>query len=372
MSSAFLYDAALTRNILREDHVLRPVRLRYVYELLDAYGVFSRDDVELLAPRVASADELQSFHDADYVQAVQAFSTGDRLGEMSRYNFSNNGDNTISEGMYEAAALAVGASLVGAETVRAGQPNAAFNAGGGFHHAMQGKAYGFCIFNDPVIAIQALLREGLRVVYVDIDAHHGDGVQNAFYDTDQVLTISLHESGRYLFPGTGSVEEVGMGAGKGYAVNVPLAPRTSDDTYLRAFREVVPPLVQAFKPDVLTTQLGIDTHSSDPLTHLALTTSGFQEAVRELKALSPGQWVAFGGGGYDISAVARCWSLAFAVMAGIDLNNAIPEPFAEKYGLRQLYDPPLTIDADARNNAKRMAEESIEEVKRVIFPVHGL
>jgi acetoin utilization protein AcuC len=228
------------------------------------------------------------------------------------------------------------------------------------------------VFNDPVVAILWLLRQGARVAYVDIDAHHGDGVQKAFYDSDRVLTVSLHESGRYLFPGSGEVGELGSGAGAGYSVNLPLAPSTSDDTYLWALRQVAAPLISAFRPDVLATQLGIDTHADDPLTHLALTSRGFQEAVRELKALSPGRWVAFGGGGYDMSAVARCWTLAFATMAGIKLDDAIPDSYRERYGLHRLHDPTPLLDPGAQARARAFAEARVREVQRLIFPRHGL
>jgi len=373
MPAGFLYDEALTRNILREDHILRPMRLRLVYELLQAYGVFQHPNALLIPPRIAMPEELQDFHTRDYVEAVQAFSRGERLEEQRRYNFSDTGDNTVNPGMYEAAALAAGASLRAAEAVWSGEAAIAFNAGGGFHHAMPGYASGFCIFNDPVLAIRWLVKQGARVVYVDIDAHHGDGVQSAFYDTDQVMTISLHESGRYLFPNTGGVEEMGKDAGYGYSVNVPLAPHTVDETYLWAFRQVVPPLVRSFKPDVLATQLGVDTHVSDPLTHLALTSYGHREAVRELSRLSPGKWVAFGGGGYDLSAVTRCWTLDFATMVGIDLPDIVPAAFQEKYGLERVHDPHTPrIDNIKREFARRMAEESVEAIRERIFPLHGM
>ena len=373
MPAGFLYDEALTRNILREDHILRPMRLRLVYELLQAYGVFQHPNALLIPPRIATPEELQDFHTRDYVEAVQAFSRGERLEEQRRYNFSDTGDNTVNPGMYEAAALAAGASLRAAEAVWSGEAAIAFNAGGGFHHAMPGYASGFCIFNDPVLAIRWLVKQGARVVYVDIDAHHGDGVQSAFYDTDQVMTISLHESGRYLFPNTGGVEEMGKDAGYGYSVNVPLAPHTVDETYLWAFRQVVPPLVRSFKPDVLATQLGVDTHVSDPLTHLALTSYGHREAVRELSRLSPGKWVAFGGGGYDLSAVTRCWTLDFATMVGIDLPDIVPAAFQEKYGLERVHDPHTPrIDNIKREFARRMAEESVEAIRERIFPLHGM
>jgi acetoin utilization protein AcuC len=374
MSAAFVYSPELTRNILREDHVLRPIRLRLVYDLLDAYGAFQRPDSTLLTPRIATPQELLTFHSRDYVEAVAAFSKGEELERQYRYGFSDWGDNPISEGMYEAAALAAGGSLVAAEAVLEGRVPVAFNAGGGYHHAGPDAASGFCIFNDIVLAIQRLLARGVqRVAYVDIDAHHGDAVQNAFYSTDRVLTVSIHESGRFLFPGTGDVVETGEGQGEGFSVNVPLAPATDDEVYIWAFREVVPPLVRAYRPEALVTQLGIDTHINDPLSHLALTSAGHSAAVEELRALSPGRWIAFGGGGYDLSAVARCWSLDYAAMLGLDLPDDIPTPYVERYGLRRLRDPkPDSFNAQAREDAWTFARATVDEVRRRVFPRFGL
>ena len=297
-TAAFVYHDRLTRHILSETHVFKPYRLRHTYELLEALGAFSLDNAALMEPRQARAEELHTFHSPAYVDAVAALSHGERLEEASLFNFAAGGvgDNPVYSGMYDAALWTTGASLTAAEELLSGRCSAAVNFSGGLHHAMSGHASGFCIFDDPVIAIQHMTAAGARVAYVDIDCHHGDGVQAGFYDTDQVLTISLHESGEYLFPGTGYTHEVGEGAGRGYAVNLPLFPYTDDDTYLWAFREVVPPLVQVFKPDVLVTQLGIDTHVLDPITHLRITVQGYTQAVRELAALSPGRWLALGRG----------------------------------------------------------------------------
>ncbi|MBI4328315.1 MAG: acetoin utilization protein AcuC [Chloroflexi bacterium] len=370
MKAAFLYDQALTRDFLGEGHPLRPSRLRLVYELLEAYGLLHRPDTLLLAPRAATESELLSFHARDYVESVKALSAGEHLERQYRYGFSGDGDNPVTEGMYEAASLNTGASLVAAEAVADGRVEVAFNAAGGFHHAGEDFASGFCIFNDPVIAIRSLLAKGFRrVAYIDIDTHHGDGVQNAFASSPSVLTISLHESGRYLFPGTGHTTEIGQGEGEGFSVNVPLAPFTDDATYLWAFREVVPPLVRAFGPDVLVTQLGIDTHADDPLSHLALTSHGYAEAVRELKALSPGRWLALGGGGYNLSAVARCWTLAYAVMLGVDLPDEVPSPFAEKHGIARLHDPPpAPMSTARRNEVEGFARESVTALQATVFP----
>ena len=371
--AAFVYHDALSRHVLRADHPLKAIRLRHTYELLEAYNAFDFDNSALVEPRPATRAEVRSFHEQEYIEAVKSFSRGETTFDPAEFNMSSAGDNPIYEGMYEAAALSTGASLEAAEIVGDMRGDVAFNISGGLHHAASGNASGFCVFNDPVIAINHLLRRGFRVVYVDIDAHHGDGVQNAFYDTDKVMTISLHESGEFLFPGTGNVDETGTGAGRGCSVNLPLYPYTGDDTYIWAFREVVPSLVEAFKPDVLFTQLGIDSYCDDPLAHLLLTTEGFSEAVREFGRWGL-PWVATGGGGYDLGAVARCWTLAYGIMAGRDWPDEIPVGYQEKYGISQLRDTQVSVAVpeNMSREARTFAEQSVKAVKQLIFPVHGL
>lgn len=372
-SAAFLYADVLASHTLRDDHVLLPTRLRYTYELLQAYHAFQMPGAFSLPPRQATEEELLTFHTQDYVKAVQAFSRGDQAYNPIRFNFSKDGDNPIFPGMYEASAWSTGASLRAAELLFQGQVEVAANFAGGLHHAMPGYASGFCVFNDPVVAIKALLGHGFRVAYVDIDCHHGDGVQYAFYETDRVLTISLHESGQFLFPGTGTPDEIGVGKGQGYSVNVPLYPFTDDDIYHWAFREVVPPLLQAFQADVLVTQLGIDTHFSDPITHLQLTVQGYGQVVQELARFSPGRWLALGGGGYDIAAVVRAWTLAFGLFLGTEWPDEIPEGYRERYGFKYLTDHQRpNISPDLRRQAQQYAEQSVRAVQRMVFPYHGL
>ena len=256
--------------------------------------------------------------------------------------------------------------------VASGEVGAAFNISGGLHHAAADHASGFCVFNDPALAVHYFLNRGMRVAYVDIDAHHGDGVQEAFYADDRVLTISVHESGQYLFPGTGSVGELGEGVGRGYSVNLPLYPYTGDDLYVESFKQVVPPLVRAFAPDVLVTQLGIDSYHSDPLTHLQLTTEGYIETVKELARLGL-PWLALGGGGYDVTAVARSWTLAYGVMLGIDWPDRLPSAFSREHGAGRLRDElSPEVPGHIKVEASRFAEETVEAIRQQIFPYHGL
>lgn len=375
--AAFVYDEALSRHQLRHDHPMRPIRLQHTFELLQAYGAFDGGVSQLVPPRPATDAELAMLHTEEYIEAVKCFSRGGSDYERGRFNFDDRGDNPTYGGMFEAAALSTGSTIVAAEMVASGQVDAAFNISGGLHHAAAGHASGFCVFNDPALAVKALVEAGRRVAYVDIDAHHGDGVQNAFYDDDRVLTISIHESGRYLFPGTGSETEVGAAGGVGFSVNIPLYPFTEDETYLDAFERIAPPLLKAFKPDVLVTQLGIDSYYSDPLTHLQVTTRGFVAAVEILGGLGL-PWLALGGGGYDLGAVARAWTLAYGVMLGTEWPDEVPTafasgPFATQQGISRLRDGVrLQVPADVQRDARRFAEETVATLKREVFPLHGL
>jgi acetoin utilization protein AcuC len=370
--AAFVYEDALSRHVLRPEHPMRPIRLSYTYELLKAYSAFDGNSSRLVKPREATAEEVGWLHTPDYIAAVRSLSLGLSGYDPHRYGFSPSGDNPIYTGMYDAALLSTGASLMAAELVASQQVDVAFNISGGLHHAASDHASGFCIFNDPVIAIKYLLGKGFRVAYVDIDAHHGDGVQDAFYDDNRVLTISIHESGRFLFPGTGFTTETGAGAGQGYAVNLPLYPYTEDELYLWTFREVAVPLIKAFNPEVLVTQLGIDSYHSDPLTHLQLTSRGYVEVISEFARLGI-PWLALGGGGYDLSAVARCWSLAYGVMLDTDWPDQLPSGFAQQYGLQRLRDAvTLDIPAHFRQEARNLAEESVGAIKKEVFPKHDL
>jgi acetoin utilization protein AcuC len=368
--AAFVYDKILSAHVLSDEHVFKPSRLQLTYELLNSYGAF--DDSKPVKPRMAEEDELSIFHNPDYVSAIRDISDGIDRRDALDYNVSHYGDNPPYNGMYEASALVVGASLTAADLVTGGNSEVAFNISGGLHHAMPARASGFCIFNDVVIAVKHLVNQGNRVAYVDIDAHHGDGVQHAFYESNQVLTISMHESGKYLFPGTGETNETGEGPGKGYSVNIPLFPKTDDDIYLWAFRQIVPPLVKAFNPDVLVTQLGCDAYHVDPLTDLMLTTDGYTKLVKELGKLAP-KWVALGGGGYDMDAVVRLWTLAYGIMLEREFPDEIPEDFQKKYGIKKLRDTDKPhIDEDMLKMARQFAKQGVDDIKRRVFSVHGL
>ncbi|HUT74193.1 MAG TPA: acetoin utilization protein AcuC [Armatimonadota bacterium] len=375
--ATLIHSPKLSGYSIGAGHPLRPERLELTFDLLQAYGVVpSPPDINWDEPSLPDKRDLLTVHSNEYIEVVRALGEGKRVDLPRRYGLDTP-DNPLFPGMYEASALCVGGSLLAADLVLDGKSAVAFNIGGGLHHAHRNRAAGFCVFNDPAIAIAHVLERtdgDARVAYLDIDAHHGDGVQEAFYDSNRVLTISLHETGRYLFPHTGEVEEMGAQEGVGCSVNVPLAPYTDDETYTWAVREIVPPLVAAFAPDFVVSQLGADSHYRDPLTHLALTTRGFTEVVAMIRDL-PGKWIAVGGGGYDLQVVPRAWSLAFGVMAGVELPDEIPAALAARYpdSDGRLHDTDVPqFEDDLRAEVRAMAEDSVAQVKRLIFPRHGL
>lgn len=373
--TAFVYTDELSQYQLSPEHPLRPIRLQHMHDLMRASGVLEADNVVSPTPRIAQKTEIETAHDADYVAIVEAISNGAIAPGMGEFGLGTP-DNPVRQGMYDTTALCVGSTLTASELVTTGEADIAFApAGGVHHHAMPRSAAGFGVFNDAVIAMNAMVDAGLRVAYIDIDCHHGDGVQMGHYDSDQVLTISIHESGQWLFPGTGYVQEIGSGDGTGYSVNVPLAPYTQDDDWHAMFDAVVPPLVRAFKPDVLFTQLGIDTHFQDPLTHLSLTTQGFNRAVEKLGVLGRevGKWVAVGGGGYDLSAVARSWTMALATMAEFELANEIPKSFTSLNNVSTFADVPPPRNEDRYlDEIRSFNSKTLEEVKSLIFPKFGV
>ncbi|MFN2132518.1 MAG: acetoin utilization protein AcuC [Anaerolineae bacterium] len=361
--SAFLCSPELWAQGHGDEHPMRPERLEMTYALLQAYGAFEGEGSALVAPTPASEEELALWHTREYIGVVRRLSTGETGVPARRYNFGP-GDNPAFPGMYESESLKVGATLKAARMVAAGECAAAFSFAGGLHHAMPARASGFCVFNDAAIAVRWLMGTGRRVLYVDIDAHHGDGVQAACYDSERAMTISFHESGRYLFPGTGYTDEIGTGAGRGTSANVPLLPYTDDAAYLAAFDAVVPVLAERFAPDVLVTQLGIDTHYQDPLTHLALTTHGYAALVRSFHDMGL-PWVALGGGGYNVHTVARAWTLAYGIMSEQAFADEIPASYAARYGDRWLHDRggPRLDPRDAtraRTHAERQAAAVLE------------
>lgn len=320
------------------NHPLRPLRLELSYSLFEKLGLLEKENLIQLKPRFCSEDELKMVHSPDYIEAVKKLSEDSNDPSVNpRLYGLGPGDNPIFEGMYDASSLVCGASITAAEKVWEDNDfNVVFNPAGGLHHARKNKASGFCIFNDIAVAIKHLkkLDEDIRIAYLDIDCHHGDGVQWIFYDDPNVLTISLHENGKFLFPGTGNLEETGEGKGEGYSLNFPLLPGTSNKMYLNLFKTCIPEILKAYEPDVLFTQLGVDTHFNDPLTQLGLSIDLYKDLAKKIEDIAEKycnkKWVAVGGGGYLMSVVPRAWALFLAKMLNVELENQLPDSWIKE------------------------------------------
>jgi acetoin utilization protein AcuC len=376
------------------DHPLDPVRVELTIELSRAFGLLDRDGVSVVAPEPADDATLIRVHDPAYLAAVKAapddpFFQGWGLGTA---------DNPIFDRMHEASALVAGATLNAAEAVWRGEALHAVNVAGGLHHAMPARAAGCCVYNDPAVAIARLLDQGAqRVAYVDVDVHHGDGVQEIFWDDPRVLTISLHETPLALFPGTGFPHETGGEAAPGSAVNVALPPGTDDHGWLRAFHAVVPSALRAFRPEILFTQCGADTYRLDPLADLRLSVDGHRATYLALRALAEelcgGKWVATGGGGYAlVEAVPRSWSHLLAIATGEPLDPRLPTPTSWRDLARSKLDGrrlrlleggpgiPMTMSDDVDptwtpwqpGDGGDAVDRAILATRREVFPLLGL
>ena len=371
METAFIYTDAYLDYDYGPTHPLRIARLKLTYDLIKSYGLLDLPSVQLLPTLKAKEKDLPVFHSEEYLNILKQANEGHLTGDAYLYGLGP-GDNPIFPGLLDWSLLTTGATLQAIDFVASGKGGIAFNIAGGLHHAMRSRASGFCYINDPVIGIMKLLNQGKRVAYIDIDAHHGDGVQKAFYETNRVLTISLHESGCTLFPGTGFEYEIGEREGEGYSVNLPFPAYTDDEVYVWAFEEVVPELLHAFQPEIVVTQLGVDTFYNDPLTNLDLTILGYERVLKRIKDLAP-RWVALGGGGYNISNVARAWTLAWAVMNGIELKEELPEAFlkeAVKMGIeeRELRGRPRSpLHSQDKENRTEM-ERVVHYIKETVLP----
>ncbi|MGH8940934.1 MAG: acetoin utilization protein AcuC, partial [Actinomycetes bacterium] len=314
------WDDALVAYKLSPDHPLNPLRLDLTIRLARELGVLDLPHVSVVRPEPATHDLIARVHERGNIAAERR--AGADPSQPDPAWGIGTPDTPAFAGMHEASALVVGASLAAAEAVWTGRAEHAVNIAGGLHHAMPGAASGFCVYNDPAVAIAWLLEQGAeRVAYVDVDVHHGDGVERTFWDEPRVLTVSVHESGRYLFPGTGFPDDCGGPEAGGQAVNLALPPGTSDGAWLRAFHAVVPPLLEEFRPEVLVTQHGCDSHVTDPLAHLGLTLDGQRASYEALHQLahrySGGSWIACGGGGYQLAhVVPRAWTHLLAEAAG--------------------------------------------------------
>jgi acetoin utilization protein AcuC len=366
-------------------HPLDPRRLELTLTLIRELGLLP--DGVVSAPLDVREDVLEGVHSPEYVAAVRRASRGALpAAELAAWGLGT-ADVPVVEGMHESALRVAGSTLAAAHAVMSGRSRRAFGLAGGLHHARRSEAAGFCIYNDLAVAIRWLQREhGARVLYLDIDAHHGDGVQWIFYEDADVLTLSLHESGAYLFPGTGFIDELGTGDGHGLSVNVPLEAHTADASWLRCFEMVVPETAAAFRPDVIVLQAGCDAHRLDPLTHLRCTTRMMEASVRAVIELADehceGRLIVTGGGGYAIhDVVPRAWTLVWAALLGQEPDDALPPAYvrlveaeAGRAVGRTLRDAPAESEpspgaAGAEAAAARTNAVTVDALRRRVLPL---
>ena len=372
--AAFIYSPELERYQYPPEHPFNTIRAKKVRETVASMGLLSAPRKEA-APEPAERVVLKKFHSARYLHALKEASEGKFNAEALGMGIGTP-DCPVFEGLYEGAVLAAGGTLVGARLILSGEADVAFNPSGGFHHARPERASGFCYINDVAIACMVLAEEGKRVLYLDVDVHHGDGVAYAFYGRRDVMTISLHQNPRTLFPGTGFEDEIGSGEGEGYCVNVPLPIGTFDEAYMKAFEALALPLIGAFKPDVFVFELGADALAGDPLAHLYLTNSVYVEIINHLLSFNKPILVT-GGGGYNIDNTVRAWALAWSIFAGADSDRdmnpaggALTGDSIDRQG--GLRDEALVVSESQCEMVMPAVEAVIEAVKANVFSLHGL
>jgi acetoin utilization protein AcuC len=358
---------------LGEGHPMNPKRLIIPYKLLESLNLFNLAEIKMFNPQLATDSELQLFHTPDYVRAMKALS---KAGGGARLRLGlGTGDCPVFPEMHESSCLVVGGALEGVKRIQRGELQQAFSLLGGLHHAFADRATGFCYYNDVVVTIKYLQQEyGLeRVLYIDTDVHHGDGVLHAFYEDRRVLGISLHESGQFIFPGTGNNDEIGNNEGLGYTINVPLFPGTWDELYIQTFEDIIPCIWEKYDPEFVIWQCGTDGHYLDYLGHLALTTKVYSYLGKRIAELSrkgsaKGRLLLLGGGGYNPDSVARVWLAILTAILGIEVPKEAPEEWIDfcqqKYDFKVSY-----LLEDAPLDPKKLdgypfIEDEIEEANK--------
>jgi acetoin utilization protein AcuC len=316
---------------LGEGHPFDPIRVEMMLDLLKELNY----PVELETPDAVSPEILYSIHDELYVKTVEALSHGENYSEVEKYGLGTI-DNPVAPGMAEGARYQTGGTLLAAKLLIEEKTKKVLQLGGGFHHAHKNLAAGFCIYNDLALAIKQMTDHGWHVAYIDIDVHHCDGVQEIFYSDGKVMTISLHESGEFLFPGTGWIHELGKGMGRSLKLNVPLDPFTEGDSYIEVMNGIIEPALKWFHPDVLVVMAGADAHYSDPLADLMLTTIDYENVFRKIlnfaDLYSNGKVIFTLGGGYSITATPRIWTILYLLLRNLEIPEKIPESWRHKWG----------------------------------------
>ena len=371
MSTLLFHDRYLDYNFGPE-HPFSPVRQEMTLDLLDALDA----PLDPVAPPVATRDDVRRVHSERFVETVEAASDGTAPPQARSFGL-NTGDVPVFEHMDAATRGLVGGTLHGAHLIAESEATRVLQFGGGLHHAREERASGFCVYNDLSVAIEALRDRDLRVAYIDVDVHHGDGVQFLHYDDPEVLTVSLHETGQALFPGTGGMDEIGNGLGKGFSLNVPLAPFTESESYLDAFERVVPYALQHVQPDVIVAQCGADAHFNDPLADLLLTTQAYEHLFRRLLTLADehtdGRLLCTLGGGYRLDSVSRIWAMLALLAHDCDLPETLPDDYLQRWQSRlddpltpTLHDPEREFEVDRRSTIeaenRRTSTQALEHV----------
>jgi acetoin utilization protein AcuC len=372
--AVFIYSQELEKYPYPPEHPFNTIRAKRARDIINSMGLLSGTGRKEIPPEPIERVVLKKFHSANYLHVLKEVSRGKFNSEALGMGIGTS-DCPVFKGLYEGAVLAAGGTLVGAKMILSGRADAAFNPSGGFHHAMPERASGFCYINDVALACMILTEEGKRVLYLDVDVHHGDGVAYAFYDRPDVMTISLHQNPRTLFPGTGFEDEIGSGKGEGYCINIPLPIGTYDEAYMKAFESLVPPLIAAFKPDVFVFELGADALAGDPLANLCLTNNVYAEIINHLLSFGKPILMA-GGGGYNIGNTVRAWALAWSVLCGADSGNQEPALGGVMLGSTEwqggLRDQVLAVSSQQRDAVMPAIENTIKIIKSIIFPIHGL
>jgi len=375
MQAALVFSEELARYEYGKDHPFKPLRAKKMLELCDRYNLLDKPGIALVPPEKASREELCRFHTSTYLEALEKVSRGILEPEMLAYGLGTE-DNPALPNLLDWCTGTTGGTITGLALFRQGYSRV-FHPTGGFHHAGPARAEGFCYVNDICIGIlKALESDFQRIAYVDIDAHHGNGVQDAFYQDARVLVVSLHETGRSLYPWCGFEHEMGEGKGRGFNVNIPLEPGTDDEVYEACFDRIVQPLIRAFEPELLVAQIGADTLISDPLTHLRLTNNAYRSVVRKLLD-SPRFFLALGGGGYDLYRTARCWTLAWSEMIGVAPEDNYAGlvggmMFGPEMEMGSLYDRPVLSQGEVKERAKKEAERVCDFLERNLFPLWSI
>ncbi len=373
--ASFIYSPELEKFSYPADCPFSTDRAGQVRKILNSMDLLSGDNRSEVAPVPAERLVLKKFHSARYLHALKTAAKGRWDTEALDMGIGTL-DCPVFSGMYDYAVLATGGTLTAAKLILSGSAEVAFNPSGGFHHAGPERASGFCYINDVALACTILAEEGKRVLYLDVDVHHGDGVAYGFYDRRDVMTISFHESPGTLFPGTGREDEIGSGQGKGYCVNVPLPVGTYDEVYMKAFETIALPLITVYNPDVIVFELGADALAGDPLAHLCLTNNVYADIIEHLLSFDK-PIVATGGGGYNVSNTVRAWALAWSILTGTgsgsDMDQAVGGVMLESTdwqgGLR---DRAFVVSQSQREMVVPVVEATIEAVKANIFPIHKL